>query len=45
MIARCYDGSSTMSGHLGGLQALMMQEICPIAILSIVVLTGLIQSY
>ena len=32
MIAQCYDGASTMSGHLGGLQALMRQEICPMAL-------------
>ena len=32
LIAQCYDGASVMSGRLGGLQALMRESICPLAI-------------
>ena len=32
MIAQCYDGASTMSGCTGGVQALMRQEVCPMAL-------------
>ena len=32
MIAQCYDGASTMSGRLGGLQTPMRQEVCPMAL-------------
>ena len=32
LIPQCYDGASVMSGRLGGLQALMRESICPLAI-------------
>ena len=32
LIAQFYDGASVMSGRLGGLQALMRNSICPLAI-------------
>ena len=32
LIAQCSDGASVMSGRLGGLQALMRNSICPLAI-------------
>ena len=32
LIAQCYDGASVMSGRLAGLQALMRQSVCPLAI-------------
>ena len=32
MVAQCYDGASTMSGRLRGLQALMRNKVCPMAL-------------
>ena len=32
LVAQCYDGANVMAGRLNGLQALMRQEVCPIAI-------------
>ena len=32
LIAQRYDGASVMSGRLGGLQAIMRESVCPLAI-------------
>ena len=32
IVAQCYDGASTMSGRLRGLQALMRSKVCPMAL-------------